>query len=309
MSLNTFIPQLWGDQLLIALRKQLVYANLANRDWEGQIQQMGDTVRIHGIGPVTISNYVKDTDINPPQALTDAETMLVISQAKYYNFEVDDVDAAQQHPKVMSEAMSYAAYQIADLMDQFVAGFYTDAPSTSSIGTSSSFTTPTAPTQANVGAGTTVYDYLVVLGQYLSQQNVPMQDRWCVIPLWATSYLTMDIRFTSFNTATARASLEGDTPLGSMGGGRGDNYLGKIAGMEVYQSVNAPHLGGTVGVTGSQDVVLAGHRMALTFAEGISKTEAYRPPYRFSDAVKGLALYGAKTVRPQALAVAYLQHP
>lgn len=308
MSLQSFIPQLWSDTLLVALRKNLVYANLANRNWEGQIKAMGDTVRISGIGSVTISNYVKDTDINAPQALTDAQTMLVISQAKYYNFEVDDVDAAQQHPEVMTEAMSYAAYQIADLMDQFVAGFYTDAPSANTIGTSGSPVVPSTPISTNVGNGTTVYDYLVVLGQYLSQQNVPMQDRWCVIPLWATSYLTMDIRFTSFNTASARASLSGDTPLGNEGG-KGDYYLGKIAGMDVYQSVNATHIGGTSGIAGSQDVVLAGHPMALTFAEGINKTEAYRPPYRFADAVKGLALYGAKTVRPQALAVAFLQHP
>jgi hypothetical protein len=79
--------------------------------------------------------------------------------------------------------------------------------------------------------------------------------------------------------------------------------------MEVYESVNCPHLGGTVGIAGSQDVILAGHPIAITMAEGINKTEGYRPPLRFADAVKGLVLYGAKTVRPYALAAAYLQHP
>lgn len=307
MSLDSFIPQLWGDTLLVALRNVLVYGNIVNRDWEGQIKQMGDTVRIHGIGQVTISNYVKDTDINAPQSLTDAETMLQITQAKYYNFEVDDVDAAQQHPKVMQEAMSYAAYQIANGIDSYIAGFYTDAPSGSSIGNSGAFTTPTAPTQANVGAGTTVYDYLVALDQYLSQNNVPYEDRWCVVPLWVTTYLSMDIRFTSFNTTQANQRLA-ETVRGADGGNR-PGYIGRIANMDVYQSVNAPNLGGTPGIAGSQDVVLAGHPMALTYADGINKVEAYRPPYRFADAVKGLCLYGAKTVRPQALAVAYLQHP
>ena len=307
MSLDTFIPQLWGDTLLVALRNVLVYGNIVNRDWEGQIRQMGDTVRIHGIGQVTISNYVKDNDINAPQSLTDAETMLVISQAKYYNFEVDDVDAAQQHPKVMTEAMSYAAYQIANTIDSYIAGFYTDTPSGSSVGSSGAFTTPTAPTQANVGAGTTVYDYLSTLDQYLSQNNVPYEGRWCVVPPWVTTYLNMDIRFTSFNTAQANERLA-QTIRGADGGNR-PGYVGHIANMDVYQSVNAPHLGGTAGVAGSQDVVLAGHGMAITFADGINKVEAYRPPYRFADAVKGLCLYGAKTVRPQALAAAYLQHP
>jgi NACalpha-BTF3-like transcription factor len=298
--------QLWANELLVALRANLVYANLFNRDYEGEIARMGDTVRINGIGEITISNYSKDTDINAPQALTDAQTMLVISQAKYYNFAVDDVDQAQQNPKVMQEAMSRAAYDLSLVIDQYLAGFYTDASASNMVGSSASFVTPVVPTQANVGAGTTVYDYLVVLNQYLDQSLVPAKGRWCVVPPWIKTLLTQDIRWTSFNTPDARQTIASGL---SGSGANGDAYMGQIDGMDVYVSVNAPHLGGTVGIAGSQDVVLAGHSMAATYAEGLNKTEAYRPPYRFSDAVKGLALYGAKTVRPQALAAAYLQHP
>lgn len=308
MSLNNFIPELWADTLLAALRKNLVFGNLYNNDYEGQIQRMGDTVRINAIGDVTISNYTKDTDLNAPQALTDAQTMLTISQAKYYNFEVDDVDQAQAHPEVMTEAMSWAAYRLSDTMDQFYAGFYTDAITANLIGNSGSFTTVSAPTQTNVGGGSTLYDLLVVLAQYLTQSLVPKQGRWCVIPPWGKTYLTQDIRFTSFNTPDARLTILSGK-LDASAGMSSDAYLGKVEGMDVYESVNAPHLGGTNGQSGSQDVILAGHTMAVTKAEGINKVEAYRPPYRFADAVKGLALYGAKTVRPYGLAAAYLQHP
>ncbi|HET9109672.1 MAG TPA: hypothetical protein VFN78_02490 [Ktedonobacterales bacterium] len=308
MSLNSFIPELWSDELLVALRKELVFANLCNRDYQGEISRMGDTVRISGIGDVTISNYTKDTDISAPQALTDAQTMLVINQAKYYNFEVDDVDAAQQQPKVMQEAMSRAAYGIALGMDSFLAGFYTDVPAANAIGTSGSPVTPALGTQANIGGGTTVYDYLVVLNQYLTQNLVQKSGRWAVVPPWVTTLLTQDIRFTSFNTPEANARIA--TGMGDASRGQsGDAYIGRINGMDIYESNNAAHLGGTVGQAGSQDVVLAGHNMALSFAEGLTKTEAYRPPYRFADAVKGLCLYGAKTVRPQALAAAFFQHP
>ena len=86
-------------------------------------------------------------------------------------------------------------------------------------------------------------------------------------------------------------------------------YVGRIRGMDLYESNNAPHIGGTVGIAGSQDVVLAGNTMAITFADGLAKTEAYRPPLRFDDAVKGLHLYGAKVVRPYALAAGFFQHP
>lgn len=310
MSLNNFIPQLWSDTMLKSLRKNLVFGALFNDDYQGQISQMGDTVRINAIGNITVSNYTKDTDLAAAQTLTDAQTMLVISQAKYYNFEIDDVDMAQAHPEVMTEAMSWAGYQIALAMDVYFAGFYTDALSANSIGTSSSFTTPTVPTSTStgIGSGTTLFDYLVVLNQYLTQQAVPKIGRWCIVPPWGTTYLFQDPRFTSFNTDAGRqAILSGK--LDASAGQASEAYIGRVFGMDVYESLNAPNLGGTAGTSGSQDVFLAGHSMALTKAIGLAKTEAYRPPLRFADAVKGLALYGAKTVRPYALAVAYLQHP
>lgn len=312
MSLNNFIPQLWADTLLAALRVNLVYGNLFNRDYEGQVQKMGDTVRINAIGDITVSNYTKDTDINAPSALTDAQTMLTISQAKYYNFEVDDVDAAQAHPEVMTEAMNWAAYKVALTIDQYLAGFYTDAVSANTIGSSGSPTTPTLAnmnTTTGIGSGTAVYDYLVLLGQYLTQQAVPKVGRWCVIPPWGSTLLMQDIRFTGYNTPDARMSIMTNNLDASKGNVQADAYLGKIAGMDIYESLNAPHLSGTSGTSGSVDVFMAGHSMALTMAEGINKVEAYRPPYRFADAIKGLCLYGAKTVRPYGIAVAYLQHP
>jgi hypothetical protein len=308
MSLSNFIPQIWADTLLASLRKNLVYGNLFNEDYQGSINQMGDTVKINAIGDITISSYTKDTDMNAPQSLTDAQTMLVISQAKYYNFEVDDVDQAQAHPQVLGEAMAWAAYKIALTMDQYFAGFYTDAIAANLVGSSGSFVTPVVATSANIGAGTTVYDYLIVLAQYLTQAAVPRQGRWCVVPPWVKTYLTQDIRFTSFNTPDARLTISSGN-LDASGGQSSDAYLGMVEGMSVYESLNAPNLGGTPGIAGSQDVVLAGHSMALTKAVGINKVEAYRPPYRFADAIKGLALYGAKTVRPYAIAAAYLQHP
>jgi len=231
------------------------------------------------------------------------------------------VDAAQQHPKVMQEAMSYAAYKIALGIDQYLAGFYTEASASNLVGTSGSPVTVTVPTQTNVGGGTTVYDELVVLAQFLTQSLVPRQGRFCVIPPWCKTHLTQDIRFTSFNTAEARASIQqyGFDPAGSdtsgsntsgQGGPASDAYLGMIDNMRVYESVNAPHTGGSAaGTSGSQDAVIAGHPMAWTYADGVNKTEAYRPPLRFSDAVKGLHLYGAKVTRPYALAVAFLQKP
>lgn len=320
MSLQNFIPQIWGDKLLAALRADLVFGNLVNRDYEGDIKAMGDTVRINAIGDITISNYSKDTSIGAPQVLSDAQTVLAITQAKMFNFGIDNVDAAQQHPKVMQEAMSLAGYNMALAVDNYLAGLYTEASASNLIGTSGAPVTVTVPTNTNVGGGTTVFDELVLLSQFLTQSKIPRQGRWVVIPPWCKTHLTMDIRFTSFNTAEARASIQqyGFDPSGSdssgnndsgQGGPPADAYLGMIDGMRVYESVNAVHIGGTVGITGSQDVIFAGHPMAWTYADGYQDIIAYQPPDRFGDAVKGLHLFGAKVTRPQGLAVAFLQKP
>jgi hypothetical protein len=318
MSLNNFIPQLWADTLLAALRQTLVFGNLVNRDYEGTIKNAGDTVRINGIGQITVSDYVKDTDIAAAQALTDAQSVLTITQAKYYNFEVDDVDAAQQMPKVMTEAMSYAAYQIANTIDQYLAGLYTEVSSSNTTGSSGTPTVVDKPTYDKIGAGATVYDEIVTLGRFLTQSYVPVKGRWVVVPPWASEHLSMDPRFTSFNTPASRAALANYSPLGGesnmntggfSAGNASDAYLGQIKGMDVYESTNAKNIGGTSGASGSQDVFLAGHPMAWTYADGTQKVEAYRPPLRFADAVKGLHLYGAKVTRPNALAVGFLQKP
>ena len=56
------------------LQKSLVYGQtgVVNRDYEGELRARGDTVKINGIGPVTIGSYTKDTDIDAPETLQDA---------------------------------------------------------------------------------------------------------------------------------------------------------------------------------------------------------------------------------------------
>ena len=121
MSVTNFIPTIWSARLLRHLDKKHVYANLLNRDYEGEIKNFGDTVKINQIGDVTIKNYQKSTDIEAPEELSGEQLMLTIDQAKYFNFGIDDVDAAQVNPKLMDKAMMRAAYGMNDVTDRFAA--------------------------------------------------------------------------------------------------------------------------------------------------------------------------------------------
>lgn len=94
MAISTFIPTIWEARLLAHLDKALVYGNLCNRDYEGDIRNYGDTVKINQIGNVEVKDYTKGTPITVDE-IDGTPTELHIDQQKYFAFHVDDVDAAQ----------------------------------------------------------------------------------------------------------------------------------------------------------------------------------------------------------------------
>lgn len=279
MSLNNFIPTIWSARLLMNLHKSLVYGQLGviNRDYEGEIQAAGDTVRITSIGPVTVGDYTKNTDMTPAQVLSDAQTTLRVDQQKFFNFQIDDIDAAQQQPKVMNGAMMEAAYALANVADQYVAAHYTDVPAANQIGST------VAPITLSA---TSAYEYLVDLSVRLDENSVPPDGRWVIVPPFYEGAMLKDNRF-----------VAGYSPLQDQA--RLNAVVGTASGFLVLKSNNVPTESGSAG---SVYKVLAGSNIAWTFADQISKVEAYRPQLRFADAVKGLHVYGMKTTRPTAVA-------
>lgn len=276
MSVTNFIPTIWSARLLRHLDKKHVYANLLNRDYEGEIKNFGDTVKINQIGDVTIKDYTKNEDIDAPEDLSGEQQILTIDQAKYFNFAVDDVDNAQTNPKLMDKAMQRAGYGMNDVTDTFAANLlYMNAAASNMLGSDSS---PIVPTKDDA------YDALVDLATLLTEANVPMDGRWVVIPAWYHGLLLKDSRFVGNGTDYNKALLEG-------------GEIGVAAGFKVWLSNNVPNTSGT------KYKIIAGTNEAGSYAEQILKTEAYRPEKRFSDAVKGLHVYGAKVLQPSCVSV------
>lgn len=280
MALDGFIPTIWSARLLANLQKAQIFAQpgVVNREYEGEVAQ-GNTVKINSIGPVTIGDYTKNVDHAVPETLTEAQRSLVINQAKFFNFQVDDIDAFQQKPKVMDEAMRESSYALSDVQDRFIAALYVDAAAANAVGSTAA---PVAITASNA------YSVLLQLGTKLTKQNVPTPGRWAILPPEWTERLLLDERFVSFGTAENRSALQ-------------NGVVGRAAGFDLLESNNVVQL---TGVDAGKYKVMAGAQMAITVAEQIDKTEAFRPERRFADAVKGLHVYGGKVVRPEALAVA-----
>jgi N4-gp56 family major capsid protein len=282
MGLESFIPEIWAPECLRQLEKFLVYAQtgIVNRDYEGTISGMGDTVRIPGIGAVTVKSYSKNTDIDSPETLSDAETKLLIDQGDYFNIFIDSIDKAQQNPKVMASAMQEAGYALRDALDQFVAGLYTDASASNLIGTDAS---PKTPNNTS-GSTENCYNLLVDCSTKLTKSKVPTEGRWIIVPPEYYALLLKDDRFVD-------ASKSGSTDALRNG------MVGRAAGFNVLQSHNVPN------TTGTKYKLMFGTSMAISLAVQLTDLKPYQPEKRFGDAVKGLQVYGGKVVRPDALGV------
>lgn len=281
MSINSFKPEIWSAELLVGLEKALVFGSLANTDYEGEIDEQGDTVRINSIGDPTVSTYTPNsTTLTYEQLQTAAQTLLV-DQAKYFAFKVDDVDKRQAAAggELMSKATAKAGYKLRDVVDIFVEALFSGVPSANDLGTVA--VTSASPTAA--------YDsVLVPLRVKLDEANVPTEGRYVVFSPWFHGRLIRDDRFVR---ADASGKASGD-------GVQGNGFVGSAAGFTCHVSNNCSL------VTGDDYRVSAGHPDAVTLATQINEVEALRLQSDFSDAVRGLLLYGAKLVRPEMIATA-----
>ncbi len=128
-----------------------------------------------------------------------------------------------------------------------------------------------------------MYDTLVDVATLLDEGNAPEDGRFVIVPAFVHGLLLKSDAF-------VRASELGDSVVTK-------GFIGEVAGMKVYKSNNVPNTAGT------KFKVLAGHPSAITMAEQVVDVRAYEPEQRFSDAVKGLHVFGSKVVQPNALAV------
>jgi hypothetical protein len=264
MGAKNFIPMLWAEDVLKERDKVLIGVKHCNTDYEGQIKQMGDQVKILTVGPVASYDYTRNKEIADPDQGTSAAQYLLIDQAKYCHIFFDDLDAAQTRKGYWEEQKRQMGLTMANDLDTFVFGKYTDAGKTiknDSVNTADIFST------------------IAEASEYFKTVNVPEG---------VTKYLEVS---PAIATKIILAKIIRKT--------RNDNiiengYLGNLLGFEVYESNN-------VVKNGSAYECLARTKAAISFAAQLTETEAYRPQKRFADAVKSLQVWGGKVVRPKEL--------
>ena len=266
MAITNFIPTIWSENLIRALDQSYIGVAHCNRDYEGEIKNHGAIVKICGVGNVDIHDYTKNADMSVPQALSDTVRELKIDQARYFNFQIDDVDRAQASPKLMDSAMRVAAEGLADYADRYVYSLYDK--------TMHSVSTTETDGESILAAIFEAREKLFAAGVTDSSQIV----------LEVSPAVASMIMKAKLNTYHDNSELLESGSLGS------------VAGCRIYVSKN-------IVVDGNSHKCLMRTRRAVAFAEQLSEIEAYRPEKRFADAVKGLHLYGAAIVYPNEFVV------
>ena len=275
--LDNFTPTVWARSLLSPFYKALVFGSLVNRDYEGEISSFGDSVKINEIGDITISDFSKFNTTGSTstaltwQALSSAQKMLLIDKAKSFAFAVDDVDMAQNNPKVMAEAMSRAAYALADEVDQDISEAIADG--------SGNIITAQTVTSA------TVLSLIANMARRLDEDNVPASERFLIVP----PFIHQDLieSFSGGISSTAVPKVFNDSVLLN-------GFVGNVYGFNVLMSNNCHVSSGTA-------ILSAFHRSAVTFAGQLSKVQMVNREDYFDQGVKGLYLYGVKVIRPTGI--------
>ena len=276
MAITNFIPTIWSENLLTSLDKQYIAVANCSRDYEGEIKNKGSVVKICGVGDITVSDYTKDTDMSAPQALSDTVMELKIDQAKFFNFQIDDVDKAQCTPKLMEAAMKSAASAMANEADKYVYGLYKNA-------------TRNVP-HADLSDGK-LLETIIAARQALYENNVTDNDSVVLEVSPAVASVILKEKLALTNSAE---SLE-------------NGCIGYVAGCKVFVSNNIVEIVDDLGNVAHKCLMRT--KRAIAFAEQLSEIDAYRPEKRFADAVKGLHLYGAKLVYPSELVLLDCRFP
>src|SRR5574344_2211059 len=271
-SYSAFIPEIWSQKLNTMLSKNCVMLQCVNRNWEGEIKNQGDCVKIITPAPVSISTM--DSSAITYSELAPTETNLVIDQKKFFAFKVNDVAQAQANQNIMNAHLEGAKDSIEGVQDSYILSQHAYVDSANIVGTDTSAITLDK---------STIYQNFVNLALKLQNSDALSNNQkpWVVINPSIDSYLLQSPEFISaYNVA--------DTTLR-------EGAIGRIAGMDVLVSTNLSAVDGKY-------YVLAGTNEAITFASQLAKIESLRDKDSFSDLGRGMYLYGAKTVKPKSLA-------
>ena len=294
-----FLPSIYSRKVLNFFRKSSVVEAITNTDYAGEISAFGDSVKIIKEPVISVSDYTRNSDTTETR-LTDQELTLVVDSAKAFKFIVDDIETNMSHVNFKEVASSSAAYALRDSYDAAVIATMFSGVSSSSpdhVLGSDNATDLAAGTfdgtgNLDLGFASGEHDPIDVMARMarlLDEQNVPEEGRWFVAG--------PDFYEVLGQASSKLLSVDFNAGQGSIRNGLVSS--GKLRGFEMYKSNNIAATSNAAGKC------MGGHISSTATANTILSTEVLRDPSSFGDIVRGLHVYGAKVLRPEALVSAF----
>jgi hypothetical protein len=309
---GSFIPTLWSGKLLAKFYQNTMMSEIFNTDYEGELKNQGDTVRIRLAPSISISDYVAGMNLNyevPTPIFQDMQ----VNKGKYFGVQVNDVLAYQSDMNLMNMFTEDAAKQLKIQIENevFFNNFVTEGPAAANEGgtagaISAAYNLGTDVTPIDQATPENVLKAILRMSTVLDEQNVPEDGRWLVLTPFDRHLLMQSTLaqayFTGDNSSVIRSGK-----IGSID--RFDVYVSNLlprgaAGKALVAGLTDPATGGAVASAKARRVMVAGTKAAGSFAMTVNKTEPLRNQTDFGDIVRGLAVYGRKVVKPEALVVA-----
>lgn len=283
---GNFSPVIYSKKAQLAFRRKSVIQAITNTDYQGEIADYGDTVKIILEPDVTVEEYKRGKQVTA-QDLVDEELVMVIDKANAFSFKVDDLEKKQSHMNWESMAADRAGYRLKNAMDAEVLNH---------IATNAENVLGTASAPITVGFVTgSSFSPAGILNRtrrLLEELDVPEENRWFVAdPVFYEALGDESSKLINRDYADGNILRNGKV------------VEGEVRGFSLYQSNNLTKVGtGPLGTgSGNYGWILCGHKSAVSTAEQINKTEKFRDPDSFADVVRGLHYYGRKILRQESL--------
>lgn len=279
-TVTQFQQTIWSKSILRSLKKITSLRNHCNFQYEKDSKNAKE-VKILSVNRPTIRTYVPGTAITRESA-TDSSQLLQLNQYRYFNFEVEDIVKAQSVQGLMEALTDEASKGLAEEGDKYVASIVKAdvEANTPTVSVSSSvITLTTSNAMASVEDG-----FATLYGN-----DCKVSDMF-YLELAPKVFTTYRQQLTELSTNNPEILKKG--------------AVGKINNAYVCIENLLPT--GKKQSSDSADNVyynILRTDKAIAFAEQIDKVEHYRPEDAFTDAVKGLYVFGAKIIRPKEIYV------
>ena len=309
---GAFIPTLWSGKLLAKFYQNTMLSEIANTDYEGELKNQGDTIRIRLAPTITISDYTVGQNLSY-EVPTPIYQDMQVNKGKYFGVQVNDVLSYQADMNLMNMFTEDAAKQLKIQIENevFFNSFVTEGPAAANIGAtagaiSAAYNLGTDVTPIDQATPENVLKAILRMSTVLDEQNVPEDNRWLIISPFDRQLL--------MQSSIAQAYFTGDQSsvirTGKIGMlDRFSVYVSNLlprgaAGKALVSGLTDTATGAAVSSAKARRTMIAGTKAATSFAMTVNKTEPLRNQTDFGDIVRGLAVYGRKVVKPQALVVA-----